>query len=400
MPRYLENNITATRGDLMFNSAGTIYTVETVLGVLYAFYIETQSTQAAYRKSIDGGATWGAEVILNTNSCTSISVWYDRWSNIAAGLIHIAITEQTNDDTFYRSLDTENSDTLSTATTIFAGLTAIAAGACLSITRAVGGNLYCKTVIDQGTEGGFFRSVDIGANWTSRTVDETLANQDQIILLPDLTAADNQDIIAIFWDNSATEVSRKLYDDSANSWSETSIAGPGVMAMPNVASPQPSPNFNAAVDITNSQIALVAWEQSDAANADLRCWKITNSAITEVTNVVLNSADDQGLCAIGIDTVSGEWHVLYGGKSDGSETFATSMNIYRKISADQGSTWSAEEQITNSASGLSRIFCAPRFSFKDPRCMAMRHSTATTTVHPLNFLLPQIRARVSSSLGL
>jgi len=122
------------------------------------------------------------------------------------------------------------------------------------------------------------------------------------------------------------------------------------------------PHFAAAVDIANSRNLLVAWSAIDTANADLRCWHVTESAITEVTNVVLNSTDDQGLCAIGIDTTTGYWWVVYCGKSDGSETFLGLSNLYYKVSKDSGATWEPETLLTTVSRIFYNIFVVPRFS--------------------------------------
>ena len=60
------------------------------------------------------------------------------------------------------------------------------------------------------------------------------------------------------------------------------------------------------------------------------------------TDVVTNGTDDQGLAAIGIDDRTTRiWWVVYVGKSDGSETWNTAVNLYCKVStrtrADMGS---------------------------------------------------------------
>jgi len=196
-----------------------------------------------------------------------------------------------------------------------------------------------------------------GAWDAARTINEALATTDQMILLPGW-AADNQDIMAFFWDASAEEISRQLHDDSANSWGETSIA----TSMTDQAATTAFPHFAAAVDIANSRNLLVAWSAIDTLNADLRCWHITESAITEVTNVVLNSTDDQGLCGIGIETVSGKWFVVYGGKSDGSETYNTSINLYYKVSGDSGSTWGPETKLNPETNRTPWLCVAPRFA--------------------------------------
>lgn len=338
-----------------FNGAAARYNVRTPGGVLYLVYVDINS-DVAYIKSSDGGLTWGTPVSVFAGTVTQLSIWYDRWSNISAGLIHCAYTESVTDDVKYRSINTESSDTLSTETTIFAGVSTNAGGA-LSITRARGGNLGCVFNIDGGAEDGFSRSTDVGATWGARADPTEAATQDQYILLPGW-AADNQDMMLYFWDASADEISQKLYDDSADSWAETSIA----TTMVDTAATVSFPHFAASVDIANSRNLLVAWTAVDLANADLRCWHITESTITEVTNVVLNSTDDQGMCAIGIDTDTEDWYVFYAGKSDGSEIFDSNAHIYYKKSTDDGATWGSETVISTAEMTLFSLWCIPRFA--------------------------------------
>jgi len=358
MANRQDSIVAATNGVLQFMGAGTNYLVQTPAGVLYVVYVDQQA-DLTFRKSTDGGRTFSTPVNIFVGSITNLSVWYDRWSNIAAGLIHIAYTESGADDTLYRTIDTESADALSTQTTIFAGASTSGAGM-LSIARAVGGNVYCRTTIDGGTEGGFFRlpnaNVPNGAWDAARTIDEALGTTDQMILLPDYDAADMQDMLAIFWDASANEISRKLYDDSANAWAETSIATSMLDGLAAVA----FPHFAVAMDIANTRHILVAWSAIDALDADLRCWTIDSGAITEVTNVVLNSTDNQGLCGICLDLITGRWTVYYAGKSDGSETFYGLVNVYSKTSTDQGTTWGPETQVTLGAREIQWLATCPR----------------------------------------
>ena len=343
------------------SGAGTNYVVTTPAGVIYVVYIEYPTPIVKFTKSSDSGLTWSTPTTVSAeDSISQLSVWYDRWSNISAGLIHCAFTDTADgDDTRYRSIDTENSDTLSTQTVIGAFTSAVAGGSAISITRARGGNLYCKVTIDAGAEGGFFGSTDVGANWSALTNSEALATTDQWILMPGW-AADDDDIMMFFWDASADEISRVLYDQSGDSWAETSIS----TAMVDALASTTFPHFAAAVDITNSRNLLVAWSGVDLANADLRCWHITESAITEVTNVVLNSTDDQGLCAIGIDTDTQDWYVFYGGKSDGTETFSSTVGVvkpYYKVSTDDGATWGSETALTTGwFHNLGLLYTSPR----------------------------------------
>lgn len=357
MPRRQEITIANHGGSVNFNGGGIQYFVQYDALTYYCIFINN-AVDVVYRKSTDGGRTWGAAVSIFAGTATALAVWYDRWSNISADLIHVVYSESVTDDTLYRTINAASSDALSTQTVIFAGASTAANGH-LSVTRAVGGNVYCKTVIDSGAEGGFYRlanaNVPNGAWDAARTVDEAIATADSMILVPGF-AADTQDIMAFFWDASANEISRKIYDDSANTWAETSIA----TSMTELAASTAHGNMAAAVDISNSRSLLVAWSATDTLNADLRCWHVTESAITEVTAVVTDSTDDQGLCAIGIDTVTGYWYVFYAGKTDGSETWLTALNVYYKISKDSGTTWGPETKISKSVERIEQLYCTPR----------------------------------------
>lgn len=342
-----------------YNAAGTNYVVQANNGDIYMIYIDGGS-DVVYRKSTDRGRSWGSFVSVFTGTAVAVAVWYDRWSGISAGLIHIVYQESATDDVLYRTINTESADALSTQTTIFLGTTT-AGGGQLSVTRARGGNVYCRTCIDAGAEGGFFRlpnaNVPNGAWDAARTINEALATTDQMILLPGF-AADNQDIIGIFWDASADEISRQLYDDSANTWAETSIAA----SMVDTVSTSSFPHFSAFVDLANSRVVVAAWSAVDSANADLRCWTVDETTITEVTNVVLNSTDDQGLCALALDTVNDIWYCFYAGQSDGSETYLTAVNLYYKASNDNGTTWGPETLLTTTTYLMRQLLATPRFT--------------------------------------
>ena len=312
-----------------------------------------------YRKSTDGGISFGAPVQIISSLVRDWAVWYDRWSNISADLIHIAYIEATNHDVRYKNLDA-SSDTLSSETVIFNGASVVNPVQCLSITRAIGGNLYCLYGIDGGTERGFARSTDVGATWGARsdTGGTESDSTDEWIMMPGWNA-DTQDVMAFYWDASANEISVKRHDDSANTWAEASIATSMTDRPPNTSGDYP--HFAAAVDLTNSQNLVCAWSAVDTANADLRCWKVTDSAITETAaNVVLNSTDDQGLAAISIETSTGDWYVFYAGESGGSETFQSKMKIYYKRSTDGGATWGAETALTNNFDQPASLFTNPR----------------------------------------
>jgi hypothetical protein len=354
-----------------FSGAGSLYPVKTAGGDFYWVYIDNAS-DVMFVKSTDGGMTWGAPTTIFTGTAVQLSVWYDRWSGIAAGLIHCAYSESGTDDVLYRTINTESADALSTQTVIFAGASTANPTGSLSIARARGGNVLCAFDIDGGTEHNCSKLVNANVPdgaWADVASPTEAAASDYMIMMPGW-ASDQNDMMMFFWDASADEISRKLYDDSGDAWAETSIAGTMVELVQTTAYPQ----FAAAVDITNSRNLLVAWSAADLLNADLRCWHVTESAITEVTNVVANSTDDQGLCGIGIDTDTEDWYVFYGGSADGADTFQTQITLRYKVSTDDGATWGAESVGHAARMTTLGLWMTPRFDTES--MVMMYHDTS------------------------
>ena len=339
----------------MILGGGQNYIIETPLGVNYKIFINGANSDPSYSKSLDGGMTWDTPVALKSCTCTQIAVWYDRWSGIDADLIHVVYTDSGADDTFYRSINAASSDSLSTEYTVFAGGTTANGGA-LSISRMRGGNLIVVGSIDAATEIFSRKSTDVGVNWSDIAAGyESSGTADLCIVMPGW-GADNQDAMMFYYDRSATEISVKYYDDSADSWSETSIAT--TISLPDYSALTTLGHMNAAVDSTNSQNLLVFWTAVDAANADLRCFKVTQSAQTETaSNVVLNSTDDQGFCGISVNGTN--WYVIYAGLSNGSQTYNAPLKLYYKLSTDGGANWGTETEVIDHYTGVSVLISKP-----------------------------------------
>ena len=350
----------AVRAEIGVNAAATAtytfggmnYLVQTPTGVLYSVLIDSAS-DVVYRKSSDNGLSWGAPVVVFSGTASGIALWYDEWSGVAGGLIHMVYIDNSTSDIMYRSLDVD-SDTLGTQTTVIA-LTSLAGTTnALTIVRARGGNLIVVYDIDGGTEDGARKSTDVGGTWGAMA-DPTEGAADMYMLLPGWNA-DTQDVQLIFLDISADELSVKRYDDSGDSWAESAIGTVVENAQTNG-----FPHFAGAVDTTNSQNLVIAWNAVDAANQDLLGWTVTDSAITAFgTSIVANATDDCGFAAIGIDTLTQDWYAFYCGKSDGSETFQSAMNIYYKASTDDGATWGSETALTTAACETRYLDCVPR----------------------------------------
>ena len=335
-----------------YGGGGSNYLVQTPAGVLYAFAIDGAS-DVYFRKSTDGGITWGDATVVFAGTATQLAVWYDEWSGVSGGKIRLAYAESVTDDVLYRDLDVDT-DTLGTQTTIYAGTDTAGNANALSIVTARGGNLVCVYDIDGGAEDGAAKSTDGGATWGA-IADPTEGAADMWLLAPGWNA-DSQDVQLIFWDVSADEISVKRYDDSGDAWAETSISTGMVEQTQGTA----YPHFAVAVDTTNSQNVVIAWNGIDTANADLKCWTVTDSAVTAKTDVVTNVTDDCGLAALSVDVVSGRWTAFWAGNTDGSETWVTSVSVYSSTSTDGGTTWSSPLQVVYTPMETRTLFTANR----------------------------------------
>jgi hypothetical protein len=333
---------------------GIIWTSSTVG---YQFYIENTGSPAGplkYRKTSDGGQTWGSGVTVNSASIARFSCWYDKETAGDTGTkIHTVCGSWDDNHAYYRNLDTA-SDTLSSSIDIgdMAGVGdangSYSVGYC-SLTKARGGNLYMAYVSDNGPVLSFFRSTDGGANWGSRTGPFESTNLDRVMLLP-AADTDSNDIACIFYDQSASQLSFKLHDDSANTWgNETAIASSITYAAEYW-------GFDAAVRHSDNRAIVAYWNGEDAATADLAAAVLTLTAAGKNSTLlteVLTNVGEAGECCVMID---GNTDDLYVGYVKGGTWDSLTHTFYKK-STDSGSTWGSESALSETQDDIRNIFC-------------------------------------------
>ncbi len=323
----------------------------------YVFFPEgTVTVTLRYRKTTDGGASWAAPVTIDTATVIAMDIWFDKWTPGDSGtVIHIWWAESTGHLVHYRSLDTSD-DSLGTDRTVFTG-TSFEPGTtrlnhAITGTKAVGGNLYVQFWGDNDGEQDFYRSIDSGVNWTDRLTGGDGNEPDEVLLLPDDDSADNQDVVMLYWDRSADELSIKKYDNSANTWGETSISG-SMNDTGNLL------NMSAVVRHSDGHIIVAAWTDLDVATADLKVWDITlaTPTITAKTDVVTDSDDCAG-AALFIDQNTDDLYCAYLGNEDGSEVLFTTVTAFYKKSDDGAGTWGAQSAYQEGAADDMRYINA------------------------------------------
>lgn len=297
----------------------------------YVFYVDN-SGDAVYRKTTDGGASWGSPVAVKAASIASLSVWYDKWTPGDNGtLIHMTYADNTSDDVFYRNLDTAT-DTLSSEVTISTAITVGGIGRA-TIAKARGGNLAVFSGSNTGQRG-FWKSVDGGANWSS-IADGVTSWQDHSAFYPG-SDADNNDFWFLSWDVSEDDLLIRKYDDSGDSWSTAASLSSSIA---DVAEANVSPQMSASIRHSDGHLIVVA---RDGASG-LRCWDFDGSTATEKTAVHSNT--EEYAVGLFIDQNTGDLYVAYLGKADGSETPQNTVGVYYKVSTNGGTSWGSETAV-------------------------------------------------------
>ena len=172
----------------------------------YVFYIDSDGA-VVYRKTTDGGATWGSPVTVAVASDQNISVcvWYDRWTPGDEGdLIHVAFIGGSTKDFNYRTLDT-STDTLGTERLIVEDVgTFEATGQYPTICKSKIGNLFAG--VGGETVSDIYKSANAGTSWSSTSA--PIAFLDEICLVA-LDEADG-DILLVMQDDSQNNLESRV----------------------------------------------------------------------------------------------------------------------------------------------------------------------------------------------
>ena len=158
---------------------------------------------------------------------------------------------------------------------------------------------------------------------------------------------DNNDAAIVFYDRSAAELSIKVYDDSIDTWVETSIAtGIDTVTGSSLAIKHGEGN----VRLSDGHYIFAHWSQMDNVAADLRCWdlninSVSAPTVTALGDVVTNLAES-GLCTLFIDQTNDDIYVAYG---KGDPTWGTSVSIVYRKSTTGGSSFGSEQAMSEDA---------------------------------------------------
>jgi len=289
-----------------------------------------------YYRTTDTGANWGTETLIDTATIRHIACWFDKETPGDTGdTLHMIWMDQAASDVHYRSLNIAT-NALGTLRTIDGSVTISASGLenrC-AITKTRSGNLVVAWSTQ--TEVECLDSTDSGENWTDAAdVFETGTEPDWCLLFPADTGSDN-DACALFKDDSAKTLTVKMYDESANSWTESAILSSITSASRRInmdGAVRHSDNFIVGVTNTNPSVT-----GSDLVSFTVDPNDITTPPVDTSTAVILTDHIECNFCGILVNQQDDTIYVVY---IDGTNDFASTDTLY-DTSTDDMASWVGE----------------------------------------------------------
>ncbi len=309
-------------------------------------YINSSNDLSTIRTE-DGGSSRSAAT-YEAGSVATLSSWFDRDTPGNTGtLIHVVWIDDDTDAFHYNSFDIQ-ANSWGTERTVASSLT-VNGGTennRAAITRTAGGDLIAAFVCSS-TNSGTYRSTDGGANWSSIANVFESNTRDTLQLFPAATVA-NEDAAALFHDNSADELSVKMYDQSANSWTETVLST-------GIANLAQYDGMDGAVRHSDGHLLVAAHTNINNVADDLVTWdiavdSIASPTVTSTANIYTNQ-DESGEVRLFLDQQRDEVYAIYlkGG------TWESSVTPVYHVSANGMTSWGAEQTYGAGAGAFEHI---------------------------------------------
>jgi len=295
----------------------------------------------SFARTTDGGVNWTTTQIFSGVS-RQVASWFDQETPGDTGtLVHIAWLDTNGVDfAYYQTVDVsdsalgtrrevDNTVTVSTNSTQNR----------VAITKTVSGNLIYAftTQADKET----YRSTDGGVTWVDRADVYETPKQEDWVLLSTANTGDNDDAAAIFWDRSANELSIKMYDETANTWTET-VIGDGVDNIFDI-------QMDVSVRHSDKHILFTHHSDVDTSSDDLLTFDLTvdsiaSPTVTAKTNVFTNQVES---AVVGIITNQQNDDVYISYFKGG--TYVGEVDVVFHKSTDGMGSWGAEQAYSESA---------------------------------------------------
>ena len=307
-----------------------------------------------FARTIDAGATWDTTV-FQTGTSINCACWFDKETPDDTGnLVHVAWVESAGNNFHYRTIDVSDAS-LGTEETIDSTITVSSNKEQnrVAITKTVNDNLIAA--LSTFTEIECYRSTDGGAVWTDRNdVFESATFTDYVLLFP--ADVDPGDVCGLFWDRSAAEINLKLYDDSANTWTEF-----GTPIDTSVFADQRHINMDGAIRHSDKHLLIAFHSNDDSTTDDIRTFDLTVDSIASPTVTSKDDVftDEAESAQIGM-FINQQNNDVYVSWISGNPTWELTADVVYKKSTDGMTSFGTEQAYSEATPGDVRTCFAGR----------------------------------------
>lgn len=314
------------------------------VGLFGPYWIDTQTAiiiflsggdDLSFSRTTDGGVNWSTTEI-QSGTTKQVSAWFDQETPNDNGiLVHLAWIDQDDSEAKYVTVDVSDA-TISTIRTVASGLTVNNSKLFnkVGITKTISGNILYTYSTNEETDS--LKSIDnfSTAGTSIANLFQSPTDQDHILIFPSNTGDDN-DAATILWDRSANQIKLRMYDDSADTWTNTFIV--------NAIDFQRQKMMDASVRHSDRHIILAAHSNHDDSTDDLLTFDLTvdsiaSPTITAKTNIFTNQAES-GEVAVLINQQNDDIYISY----LKGVTWNVSVNVVFHKSDNGMSTWGAQQ---------------------------------------------------------
>lgn len=296
----------------------------------------TDNGDVLVARTTDGGATWGAPTTIWSGTTMShLAAWYDRETpGLGTTLLHIAWLSPDGTDTCrYCTFDVADA-TVGTVRTVDATITVSSTANLnrIAITRTRSGLVL--VAFSTQTEHKCWKSADLFASaGTSRASPYETATEEDVVLMFPANTGDDNDACCLFHDRSVDDLTIKMFDDSANTWTEF-----GTPLDTSIPEEFPYIHMDGALRHSDGHLLVAAQKAPAASGGSIKTWDVTVASITvpvvtAKTNVVSTGWLYQ--VAMLIDQFTDAVYVVWNKGPTGDA-------VVYKVSTDGMATWGSE----------------------------------------------------------
>lgn len=324
------------------------YWISTTTGAI--IFSDSNSDLVAVRTT-DGGASWSAVIAAEAGTVASFAAFFDRQNPGNTGTkVYAVWSDSVASRVKYAEFDI-NAGTWSTPVEV-AVATAVVGGNLSFIAVSRSGNRVVGHVRNANNSS-CYRSTD-GSSWSaaSNAFESNAYDPPQGV---SVNTGDGDDVGILFADSSATALSVKMYDWSADTWTETAIGTcPSLFAVM---------QFGSCTRESDGHVIVAVWNATDSATADLDVYdctldSISTPTITAKTDALVDQAESVA-AGVFVDPNTDDIYVAY---ATGS-AYQSTVNVFYKKSTDGGSTWGSAtaygEDTDDDIRGVHGGVCGP-----------------------------------------